>query len=44
MLTTFANLISRTLCRHEDILKVDGSVLFVACMKCGKGSHGIITG
>jgi hypothetical protein len=44
MLTTVANLITRTFCRHEDILKVDGRTLFVACMKCGKGSHGIVTG
>jgi hypothetical protein len=44
MFVAFANLISRTLCAHHHILKVDGPVLFVACMKCGHASHGITTG
>jgi hypothetical protein len=44
MLTTLANIITRTFCRHHNILKVDGSVLYVACMKCGHASNGIVTG
>jgi hypothetical protein len=41
MLTTFANMLSRAFCRHHNILKADGRILYVACMKCGKGSNGI---
>jgi hypothetical protein len=44
MLTTLANVITRTFCRHHNILKVDGAVLYVACMKCGRASNGIVTG
>jgi hypothetical protein len=44
MFVAFANLISRTLCHHHNIIKADGRILFVACMKCGHASHGIVTG
>jgi hypothetical protein len=37
-------LIEQTLCSHHDIYKADGPILYVACMKCGKPSHGIVTG
>lgn len=44
MITTLANLISQTFCRHHNIIRKDKRILFVSCMKCGKGSHGIVTG
>jgi hypothetical protein len=44
MFVAFANLISRTLCQHHNIIKADGRILYVACMKCGRASAGITTG
>lgn len=31
-------------CTHEDVRAVDGSRLFVRCLRCGRETAGILTG